>query len=224
MLRNNRLLWGLTAFVAGYWILGIFFVPGTQITALASLALLFGGLMTLSQYAPVAYRIVFEKLRNDQIPEGYGAHIAVLSTTLLAAGAVWSGFATAAWVHSGQPQAWLDGPMMGFGRYLMAGGFFGAHVSPLMTRDGVSVTRAWVMWAAAFAILVFGIFVGALMARPDLVMVHASCAPTQPIKGNVSRRGHLYHEPGSPSYAITIPEGCYATAGEAVMAGYRKAY
>lgn len=219
MLRDNPLLWAFSAFITAYWILGLFFIPGTQLTALAAMALLFGGLVTLSQYAPVAYRIVFRKLRNDKIPEGYGAHIAVLSTTLLAAGAVWSGFATAAWIRSGSPSHWLDTPFMGFGRYLMAGGFFGAHVSPFMTRDGVNVTKGWVLWAGALGILVFGVFLGAMIARPDLVMVDGCSG----VRGNISARGHVYHRPGSPHYEATRPEVCFETEAQARLAGYRPA-
>lgn len=218
MLRDNRLLWTLSVFAAAYWITGVF-VPGAQLTALASILLLFGGLITLSQYAPVAWRIVFLKLRNGEIPHGYGAHLAVLGTTLLAAGAVWSGFATALWVYNGSPPAWLDTPYMGFGRYMMAGGFVLAHVSPSMTREGILVTRGWALWLAAITILVFGIFLGLVLARPDLVTARAFCV----VKGNASRYGKLYHTPLSPQYAATRPEACFSSAPDAQMAGYRPA-
>lgn len=182
MIRDNRLLWILSAFAAAYWVAGVF-IPGTQLTALASVLLLFGGLTTLRQYAPVAWRIVFYKLRNEEIPQGYGAHLAVLGTTLLAGGAVWSGFATSLWVYHGAQVAWLDSQFFGFGRYMMAGGFMLAHVSPSMTQDGLSVTRGWVLWVAGLAILAFGIFLGAFMTQdrpPPLV----ACGVSQPIKGN----------------------------------------
>ncbi|MFN8591717.1 MAG: hypothetical protein U0031_09690 [Thermomicrobiales bacterium] len=47
----------------------------------------------------------------------------------------------------------------------------------------------------------------------------ANCPEAYPIKGNAS--SHIYHEPGQSSYAVTIPEFCFASAAEAEAAGYR---
>jgi hypothetical protein len=44
------------------------------------------------------------------------------------------------------------------------------------------------------------------------------CPPEYPVKGNQSSM--LYHMPGSPSYAATIPEFCFADAIAAEEAGY----
>lgn len=222
MLRDNRLLWSLSFFVALYWITG-FFVPGAQLTALASVLLVFGGLITLSQYAPVGYRIIFHRLRNEGIPQGYGAHLAVLGTTMLATGAVWAGGMSAAYIYNGSPASWLDYPFMGFGRYLMAGGFTLAHISPAMTQDGLRVTWKWAVWVGTVAALLFGILVGVAISRPELVTTIATCVPGQPIKGNVSRHVRLYHLPGTPQYAVTIPEACFDTEVAAVAAGYARA-
>lgn len=47
-----------------------------------------------------------------------------------------------------------------------------------------------------------------------------NCPEAYPIKGNASSR--IYHEPGQSSYAVTIPEFCFASAAEAEAAGYRQ--
>lgn len=47
------------------------------------------------------------------------------------------------------------------------------------------------------------------------------CPASHPITGN--RDSGIYDAPGGASYARTIPEDCYATAGAARDAGYRPA-
>jgi HSP20 family protein len=46
-----------------------------------------------------------------------------------------------------------------------------------------------------------------------------NCPPDYPVKGNAD--SGLYHEPGSSSYAQTIPEFCFASASAAEAAGFR---
>jgi hypothetical protein len=54
-----------------------------------------------------------------------------------------------------------------------------------------------------------------------------ACPDTHPIKGNNSGRqaerplDPIYHTPQSRWYAVTDPEECFATVGEAEAAGYR---
>ncbi len=45
------------------------------------------------------------------------------------------------------------------------------------------------------------------------------CPDEFPIKGNGN--SHIYHLPGQPSYAATIPELCFATENAAAAEGYR---
>jgi hypothetical protein len=45
------------------------------------------------------------------------------------------------------------------------------------------------------------------------------CPEAFAIKGNASSR--IYHLPGEPSYARTIPELCFATEDDARAAGFR---
>jgi hypothetical protein len=47
----------------------------------------------------------------------------------------------------------------------------------------------------------------------------ADCPADFPIKGNANSR--IFHRPGEPSYARTIPEYCFATEEDAAAAGYR---
>lgn len=45
------------------------------------------------------------------------------------------------------------------------------------------------------------------------------CPASHPIKGNASSM--IYHVPGGAFYTRTTPEDCFATAADAVAAGYR---
>ncbi len=49
-----------------------------------------------------------------------------------------------------------------------------------------------------------------------------TCPESAPIKGNQTKKAWIYHAPGeSSSYGATHPERCFATADEALRAGYR---
>jgi HSP20 family protein len=61
----------------------------------------------------------------------------------------------------------------------------------------------------------------ATQTPPDAVRGDGSqdCPPDYPVKANAD--SGLYHEPGSSSYAQTIPEFCFASASAAEAAGFR---
>lgn len=67
----------------------------------------------------------------------------------------------------------------------------------------------------------------AVTGKPSAGVAPASqttCPSSHPVKGNQGSRSNvewIYHVPGSPSYAATHPERCFATAAEAAAAGYR---
>jgi len=48
-----------------------------------------------------------------------------------------------------------------------------------------------------------------------------NCAANAPIKGNISRRGKIYHLPSSRNYNQVKPEVCFPNATAAQQAGYR---
>ncbi|MBW9209972.1 HNH endonuclease family protein [Mumia sp. zg.B53] len=58
---------------------------------------------------------------------------------------------------------------------------------------------------------------------PSVAPTGKSCPAKAPIKGNVPDGGgaRIFHEPGSRSYAVTVPEACFATAADAQAAGFR---
>jgi very-short-patch-repair endonuclease len=50
----------------------------------------------------------------------------------------------------------------------------------------------------------------------------SECPSDHPVKGNRSQSGELiYHEPGWRYYEATVPEECFASAGDAESSGYR---
>lgn len=49
-----------------------------------------------------------------------------------------------------------------------------------------------------------------------------NCPADAPIKGNISKRGKIYHETKFPDYKRVKPEVCFKDAATAEKAGYRK--
>lgn len=57
----------------------------------------------------------------------------------------------------------------------------------------------------------------AMGSRPE----NGSCSQDRPIKGNIGKRGKIYHLPNSQGYAEVKPEACFATTADAEQAGFR---
>lgn len=136
-MRNNYLFIGTVTAIVLYWLLGIF-IPQPYLSSTSSFALLFFGAAVFLRYAPVAWEVLFNNKRMEG--EGQdGSHLAVLGTAMLAAGSVYVGIFGLAWVLSGQPSHWLGTPISGFGRALMAGGFWLMYASPEVVRRDIRV-------------------------------------------------------------------------------------
>lgn len=63
-------------------------------------------------------------------------------------------------------------------------------------------------------------------ATPEIVPTVEAVLPTVTpdctVKGNIDSKGNkIYHLPGDPNYAKTIPEACFSDANAAEAAGYR---
>ena len=48
-----------------------------------------------------------------------------------------------------------------------------------------------------------------------------NCPANAPVKGNISRRGKIYHLPSTRNYNQVKPEACFPSATAAQQAGYR---
>lgn len=155
---NNHILTGTLAAVAIYWFAG-FFVPDPYISSTASFALLTFGTIVLLRYAPVAWQVVFHGRRLYDDGKD-GSHLAVLGTTLLAAGSVYVGVFSLLWVIAGQPDYWLGTPTSGFGRAMMAGGFWLMYASPDVVRRDMRVPGLAWLTVIVLASVLTGIFLG----------------------------------------------------------------
>lgn len=155
---NNHLLIGTIAAVGIYWFAG-FFVPDPYISSTASFALLTFGLITLLRYAPAAWQVIAhgKKLRDE---EKGGSHLAVLGTAMLATGSVYVGIFSLLWVIAGQPDYWLGTPSSGFGRAIMAGGFWLMYASPDVVRRDMRVPGLAWLTVIVLASVLTGIFLG----------------------------------------------------------------
>jgi hypothetical protein len=59
----------------------------------------------------------------------------------------------------------------------------------------------------------------ATVAQP----INGECPKSEPIKGNIGKRGKVYHVPDSKGYAKVKPEACFTTTAAAEQAGFRAA-
>lgn len=223
--ENKLLIWSAALFI-GYWLVG-FVVPGPALSGAMSIAILAFGLITFIRYAGDTYAILFKGLRNHASIEGDGSHLAAYGVTLLSAGAVYTGIFGASWLAAGQPQDWLATPYSGFGRAMFAVGFALLYFSPGVTRTGLRIPSwYWILASAAiFGGLIGAFYMGAKMTAAEapiaISITRAGCPKAAPVKGNISGRGRIYHEPSSLHYSRTIPERCFRSPLQARMAGYR---
>jgi hypothetical protein len=88
-----------------------------------------------------------------------------------------------------------------------------AFAEALARSDGPDGTRSDVVEAAIAAADAGGVPPGAIRGDGS-----RDCPSAYPIKGNQSSM--LYHEPGTPTYASTIPEFCFSSAESAEAAGF----
>jgi hypothetical protein len=59
------------------------------------------------------------------------------------------------------------------------------------------------------------------MSEAGMKPQNGACPQTNPIKGNIGKRGKVYHVPDSKGYLKIKPEACFATTAEAEQAGFR---
>lgn len=223
-IRDNRLLLGSLIAVTLYWVVGIL-TPNPYVSSVSSLMLLIAGAMTLYRYVPVTYDIVARGQRAEGVDET--GHRAVYGTTLLAAGSFYVGLFGLLWVYFGQPQDWLGTPSSGFGRAMMAAGFWLMYTSPDANRDDIRLPNPF--WLAAFiAVAVLAaFFAGTRVQGQDddfswrFLQLHGDdrpvCPRSRPIWGSSS---HRYHGTDSPYRDLVIPIRCFEDEKEARAAGF----
>lgn len=161
-MANNQLLFGTIIAVLLYW-LAAFVVPDPYLSSLASFTLLAFGGATCAKYAPVAWEVIVngKRLNNGEGVEG--SHLAVLGTAMLGAGAVYSGLFAISWYLAGQPDYWLGTPVSGFGRGLMAGGFWLMYASPEVIKRDMRVPGiAWLVVIVVASVLT-GFYLGSTL-------------------------------------------------------------
>jgi hypothetical protein len=157
MQKSNILIVTLVA-VAVYWLFGMF-SPEPYVSSFASFALLVFGGVALARYAPAAWDVAANGRRLSDDGKD-GSHLAVYGIAMLAAGSVYLGLFGLVWVLNGQPEAWTGTAMSGFGRALMAGGFWLMYISPdVVQRDMRVPSLAWIAVVVVASVLT-GIYLG----------------------------------------------------------------
>lgn len=155
---SNNLLVISALSVLIYCVAGLI-LPDPYLSSASSFALMAFGAITLLRYAPVAYDIVINGRRlADDGKEG--SHLAVFGTALLAAGAVYVGIFGFVWVLYGQPVSWTGTAVSGFGRALMAAGFWLMYASPEVVKRDMRVPGLTWLAAIVTASMLTGIFLG----------------------------------------------------------------
>ena len=224
---SNRLLSGSLLALALYWAIG-FVAPTPYLSSTSSLMLFLCGLMVFVRYAPTAFEVVVKGRRGDTP----GSHLAVYGMTFISAGSCYIGAFGLLWVGMGQPNDWLGTAYSGFGRAVMAAGFWMAFVSPdASTRDVKVPSLIWlavlgsIALAAAFFLgIMFGDSSGKAatrlsVARLTVTAERPACPSNRPVWG--ASRSNIYHASDSPYREQVVPRRCFATETDAARAGYR---
>ena len=121
---TNRLLLNGTILFAIYVAMGIT-VPNPYVSSAMSLLSLMAGVAMFSRYAETSYDILFRGERSEG-----GGHLAVLGASIQSAGVIYTGLFSLLWIYMGQPPEWAGTALSGFGRGLVAVGFWMMTVSP----------------------------------------------------------------------------------------------
>lgn len=191
-------------------------VDGPLFSFLISCFLIAFSLLTLGRYASQTWNIVWNRERGE-----LGGYLAIFGVFLLSVGSLYTGIWNIAWLSYGQPMDWTATFHSAFGRFSMGCGFTLMFVSPVVTRERLRLIPS--VWTAAamagVALLMF--YLGTKYGTVADITSHIVACPSQtPVKGSATG---IYHVPGGRSYARTTPNACFATADEAVVAGYRAA-
>lgn len=161
ILSTNRLLTWAVGLFAAYWAIG-FVSDHLWYSVVVSACLFVGGVMVAARAVPDAIQII----RRDALGPG---ELAVIALALLSVGAVWSGAGNMIYAYNGRPQSWI-GPLLAFGRAMMAVGFFMFFLSPDATRQGVKWPRWYVLIGAGLVIAVISFLIGYTVSSGDTAM------------------------------------------------------
>ena len=129
-----------------YWSISIL-VPDTYLTIATSIALTVFGIITLVRYAPAAHDVViYGKQLHDDGKDG--SHLAILGTTFLSIGAVYTGAVNLLHIPSN------------VGNAVMAAGLWLMYASPDVVRRDMRVPGlAWLLIIMIASVLT-GMFLG----------------------------------------------------------------
>lgn len=149
---SNHLLSVSIFMIIAYWVLaGI--IPAPNASRAASLMVTISAAAMFGRYAPAAYKILFERLRSDDVG-GENSHLAVYGATLVAGGSVLWGVYRLVFSWMGSPVEWLGNSFSGFGPAVVACGFILLFISPDSIGPGIMIrTRFWQMTALILALL-----------------------------------------------------------------------
>jgi hypothetical protein len=184
---NHLLVWTLLANVV-YWLVGIS-TPNPYISSASSLALLVTSAGMFLRYAPHAFDVVVNGLR-DQSEGGQGSHLALYGATLIAAGSCYVGLFGFLWIMADQPETWLGTPMSGYGRAVMAAGFTLMALSPDTTPAGVKMPNFFLILLLIIAVAVGSFFAGRKAAPPEQATYWRSIQGTSTAIGSLRARPH----------------------------------
>lgn len=184
---NHLLVWTLVANIV-YWLVGVS-TPNPYISSASSLALLVTSAGMFLRYAPHAFAVVVNGLR-DTSEGGQGSHLALYGATLIAAGSCYVGLFGFLWVMADQPNTWLGTPMSGYGRAVMAAGFTLMALSPDTTPSGVKMPNFFLILLLMIAVAIGSFLAGRKAAPPEQATYWRSLQGTSTAIGGLPPRPH----------------------------------
>lgn len=225
-LTNNQLLLGTLVAVSLYFVAGLI-VPNPYVSSATSLMLLICGGLVLYRYIPITYDIVVHGRKSTE-PGEERSHLAVYGTALLAAGSCYVGLFGLLWIYFDQPGHWLGTAYSGFGRAMMACGFWLMYVSPDTAKAERGIPqKLWFVVIMAFA-LIMAFLLGTQVKAPESAEIFKGSfgridLPQCPKDRQIwaATGSNIYHDLNSPYRGLVHPDRCFATPQEAEIAGYR---
>ena len=229
-IADNRLLLGTIAAFLAYWITATV-VPSPIVKPVVDVALIVMAGLVWLRTLPDTFRILVHRYRNDQAPDGDGAHLAIFGVNLIGLGGLVAAGARMALLSPFLASYVIGTPFEPLGQALAATGLLLWLVSPSVTNKGINLGNGlWTYIVFAIALIVVALISHNAGVRDERQSVQLStdddflpadaprCSHERLIWGSANG---VYHVPNSRYRRQVTPVRCFETVDEAEEKGFR---
>lgn len=224
-ITGNSLLLGILVVLVVYISISLI-VPSPVFAVGISVMLMLSAGIVCRQYLPTTYDIVVNKLRNG----ADNSHLVVFGISLLALGAIYTGFYGISWEYWGRPVSWVGTWYSRLGQLMNISGFLCLAFSPDFSAGPPKLKNAIIV-AVLFMVSVAAAFIagnrsgsyiddGIFQFRKVHGESRIPCPSDKPYW--ISSSGKI-HGPLSRWRSAVIPKQCFSSQSEAMKAGFNPA-